>query len=98
MRRLLIEGMNTVYLKNLDEKDNQIIALLLENARLTYSEIGEQIGLSRVAVKNRVKLLEEQGIINGYHAQIDPLVVPGMFIYMVFMETEPGAYSEIAEH
>ena len=98
MRRLLTEGMNAVYLKNLDEKDNQIIALLLENARLTYSEIGEQIGLSRVAVKNRVKLLEEQGIINGYHAQIDPLVVPGMFIYMVFIETEPGAYSEIAEH
>ena len=63
MRRLLTEGMNAVYLKNLDEKDNQIIALLLENARLTYSEIGEQIGLSRVAVKNRVKLLEEQGII-----------------------------------
>ena len=60
MRRLLTEGMNAVYLKNLDEKDNQIIALLLENARLTYSEIGEQIGLSRVAVKNRVKLMSTE--------------------------------------
>ena len=56
MRRLLTEGMNAVYLKNLDEKDNQIIALLLENARLTYSEIGEQIGLSRVAVLSLIHI------------------------------------------
>ena len=44
-------------INGLDEKDNQIVNLLIKNARLTYSEIGEQIGLTRVAVKNRVKVL-----------------------------------------
>ena len=52
----------------LDEKDNEIIRLLCENARLSYSEIGERIQLSRTAVKTRVSDLEEMGIILGYHA------------------------------
>jgi len=81
----------------LDEKDNQILSLLLEDARRTYSEIGEQIGLSRVAVKNRVKILEERGIIRGYHVDIDPLVIPESLTYFVIVETHPDAYTAVAE-
>ena len=43
-----------MHINGLDEIDDQIVALLVENARFTYSEIGERVGLSRVAVKNRV--------------------------------------------
>lgn len=86
-----------MYLKNLDDKDNQILNILIADARKTYSDIGQEVGLSRVAVKNRVKALEEKGLIRGYHAEVDPMVIPEALMYLVNIETEPGAYSEIAE-
>lgn len=84
-------------LNGLDEKDNQIVNLLLENARMSYSDIGSKVGLTRVAVKNRIRALEEKGVIKGYHAAIDPLVVPEMQTYITFVQTEPGAYDAISE-
>ena len=84
-------------LNGLDEKDNQIVNLLLENARMSYSDIGSKVGLTRVAVKNRIRVLEEKGVIKGYHAAIDPLVVPEMQTYITFVQTEPGAYDAISE-
>lgn len=84
-------------LQGLDEKDNRIVDLLVENARLTYSELGERVGLSRVAAKNRVLVLEERGVIKGYHASIDPLVLPEMQTYITFIQTEPGSYDTICD-
>ena len=45
-----------MYLDGLDEIDQKIITLLIENARYTYSEIGDRLGLSRVAIINPQKL------------------------------------------
>lgn len=84
-------------LNGLDETDNRIVSLLMKNARMSWSDIGEEVGLTRVAVKNRVRALEEKGVIKGYHAQIDPLVLPEMQTFVVFVHTEPGAYDAIAE-
>lgn len=84
-------------LNGLDEKDNLIVNLLLENARMSYSDIGTEVGLSRVAVKNRITALEEKGVIKGYHASIDPLVIPEMQTYITFVQTEPGAYESVSE-
>ena len=64
---------------------------------MSYSDIGGKVGLTRVAVKNRVRALEEKGVIKGYHAAIDPLVVPEMQTYITFVQTEPGAYDAISE-
>jgi Lrp/AsnC family leucine-responsive transcriptional regulator len=50
----------------------KLLVLLQENARLTYSELGRQVGLSAPAVAERVRKLEEAGIITGYHAVVDP--------------------------
>ena len=52
----------------IDEKDKRILELLSKDGRMTYSDIGEDVGLSRVAVAARVKVLEEKGIIRGYTA------------------------------
>ena len=41
-----------MYLDGLDELDQKIIRLLIENARISYSDIGEETGISRVAVKS----------------------------------------------
>ena len=56
----------------LDEIDRQIIALLRENARRSYQDIGGRVALSAPAVKRRVDKLEKDGVIRGYGAIIDP--------------------------
>ncbi|MEV0130561.1 Lrp/AsnC family transcriptional regulator [Dactylosporangium sp. NPDC050688] len=56
----------------LDPIDQQIIALLQEDARSSYADIGAEVALSAPAVKRRVDRLRSQGVIRGYTALIDP--------------------------
>ena len=60
-----------------DAKDRQIIALLLEDARLSYSQIGRRVGLSAPAVKHRVDRLRDDGVILGFTAVLAPEVAGG---------------------
>lgn len=55
----------------IDEVSWRILCALQENARLSYSELGRCVGLSPPAVAERVRRLEEAGVIAGYRAQID---------------------------
>jgi len=55
----------------LDGIDEGIVALLREDARRSYQDIGRRVGLSAPAVKRRVDRLEEAGVIRGYTAVID---------------------------
>jgi len=56
----------------LDNIDRRIIASLQENTKRTYAEIGAEVGLSSTAVKRRVDRLEQDRVIVGYGARIDP--------------------------
>lgn len=58
-----------------DEIDWQILGVLQENARLPFAEVGRQVGLTAPAVAERVRKLEEGGVIRGYHADLDPGLV-----------------------
>lgn len=55
-----------------DDKDRAILVILQDEGRIPLSELGRRIGLSQPAVSERVKRLEEAGIITGYGARIDP--------------------------
>lgn len=55
----------------LDPKDIQILEALQTNARVPLSELGRKIGLSQPAISERVKRLEENGVIEGYSARIN---------------------------
>ena len=52
-----------MYLDGLDEMDQKIIQLLIENERISYSDIGKETGIARVAVKARIQALEKKGVI-----------------------------------
>jgi DNA-binding Lrp family transcriptional regulator len=56
----------------LDETDQQIIALLVADARASYADIGAGVSLSAPAVKRRVDRLRAAKVIRGYTAIIDP--------------------------
>lgn len=55
----------------LDNTDRAILRELQEDARLSYAEIGRRVGLSSPAVQERVRKMEDAGIIKGYRAEID---------------------------
>ena len=51
--------------ENIDEIDLKILRILIEDAKVSYGEIGEQVFLSPGAVHTRVKKMETSGIITG---------------------------------
>jgi Lrp/AsnC family leucine-responsive transcriptional regulator len=58
-----------------DELDYKVLYVLQRNGRITWSELAKELGLSNPATAERVRRLEEQGLINGYTALIDPFRV-----------------------
>ena len=54
----------------IDDTNKEILRLLRQDGRMSFTDIGKELGLSRVAVKKRVAKLEELGIIRGYKAVI----------------------------
>lgn len=87
--------MNT---SGLDQVDERILALLKENARLTFSEIGEKVGVSRISVKKRMEAMEKSGVIRGYHAEVDPTMLPEGVRFFLDIEAEPAHYEDVLEH
>lgn len=59
----------------MDEVDHRIVALLRENARRSFQDIGDRVSLSAPAIKRRVDRLERDGVIRGYSANIDPSAI-----------------------
>ncbi|WP_018155799.1 Lrp/AsnC family transcriptional regulator [Demetria terragena] len=51
--------------------DRRIVQLLAEDGRMSFTDLGKQTGLSTSAVHQRVRRLEERGVIRGYRAQVD---------------------------
>ncbi len=56
----------------LDDANVALIDALQRDGRLSIAELGRRIGLSPPAVAERLKRLEDEGVIRGYHAEIDP--------------------------
>ena len=55
----------------LDNTGWRLIQALQQNARLSYSELGNQVGLSAPAVADRIRRMGDAGIITGYHAEVN---------------------------
>ena len=78
-----------MYLDGLDGLDQKIVGLLIENARISYSDIGEKIGISRVAVKARIQALEQK--------VINPQKISGAVSCYFEIETTPSCLAEVTE-
>jgi Lrp/AsnC family leucine-responsive transcriptional regulator len=58
-----------------EELDRQIVQLLVADGRMSYTDLGKATGLSTSAVHQRVRRLEQRGVIRGYAAIVDPEAV-----------------------
>ena len=86
-----------VFLQGLDALDQKIVSLLIENARMSYSDIAQRVGISRVAVKMRVQALERRGVIEGYTTIIDPQKLGGAVSCYFEIETAPQALAKVTD-
>lgn len=86
-----------MFLSGLDETDQQIVNLLIKNARMSYSDIGEAVGLSRVAVKARISALEDRGIIEEYTTIINPQKINGAISCYFELEMTPDRFAEVVD-
>ena len=86
-----------MFLEGLDALDQKIVRLLIENARISYSDIGQEVGISRVAVKARIQALEQRGIIEEYTTIINPQKISGAVSCYFEIETLPDTLAEVTE-
>jgi Lrp/AsnC family leucine-responsive transcriptional regulator len=81
----------------IDGIDEQILTLLQNDARISNAEIARQIGLAPSAVLERLRKLEDRGIIRGYRTEIDPRSVEfGLTVFVTVKARECGTDAEEA--
>ncbi len=57
---------------SIDELDTRILEELRHEARISWKELGDRVHLAPTSVAERVRRLEQRGVITGYHARLDP--------------------------
>lgn len=81
---------------SLDETDRRIIQALHQNGRISYTDLGKEIGLSRVAVQSRINALMDEGVIERFTAVINPEKI-GISVSAFFnVEVEPKYLQQVA--
>lgn len=79
---------------DIDDISWMILEILQEDARISYKELGERIGLSAPAATERVRRLEKAGVIQGYRAKLD-FAKLGMPVFAIVRVTARGGEAGI---
>lgn len=70
-------------MRELDRIDRRILELLQKDGRLSMTELASRVGLSATPVTERVRRLERDRVITGYHARVDPAAVDkGLLVFV----------------
>jgi Lrp/AsnC family leucine-responsive transcriptional regulator len=81
----------------IDAVDSKILAVLVENARVSLADLARSVGLSPPSVSERVKRLEEAGVIAGYSARIVPAGIGYPISAWLRIRPVPGELARVAE-
>ncbi|MEW5425256.1 Lrp/AsnC family transcriptional regulator [Amorphus sp. 3PC139-8] len=82
---------------DVDAVDDVILRSLVANARTTTAELARKVGLSAPSVAERVKRLEEAGVITGYSADLAPDALGLPIAAWLRIRPMPGALAQVAE-
>jgi Lrp/AsnC family leucine-responsive transcriptional regulator len=75
----------------INEIDTDITAILQSNARTSNAEIARRVGLAPSAVFERIRKLEEKGVVRGFHADVDPHAAGLSLLAFVFVRSNERA-------
>ncbi len=82
----------------MEDLDRRIVELLVADGRMSYTDLGKATGLSTSAVHQRVRRLEQRGVIRGYAAIVDPEAVGlSLTAFISVKPFDPSAPDDIAE-
>jgi Lrp/AsnC family leucine-responsive transcriptional regulator len=81
----------------LDDVDRQIIGELAQDGRIPFAELGRRVSLSSPAVTERVRRLEQTGVITGYRAEVDPRALGYSLTAIVRVKPAVRQLTKIAE-
>jgi Lrp/AsnC family leucine-responsive transcriptional regulator len=79
---------------SLDQTDRKILSLLQANARVTNAEIAREVGMAPSATLERLRKLEERGIVAGYETRLDPELVGQGLTAFIFVKSNEGPSGE----
>ena len=83
--------------EEIDAVNRRVLEELLQDPRLTMSELGRRVGMSSPAVTERVRRLEETGVIRGYRLELNPVALGLPIAAYVRIRPNPGQLPRIAE-
>jgi Lrp/AsnC family leucine-responsive transcriptional regulator len=81
----------------LDTANLRLVEELQRDARLSFAELGRRVGLSSPAVAERMARLEEEGVITGYHAEVDPRALGLTLGVVIRIRPAPRELHKVAE-
>lgn len=81
----------------LDDVDRKILSLLSENGRMSYVDIGKELNLSRVSIRERVNQLMENGVIEKFSVVINSEKVGKAVSAFFEVDCEPASLVQVAE-
>jgi Lrp/AsnC family transcriptional regulator, leucine-responsive regulatory protein len=84
-------------IRSLDPIDERILRLLVSDARASYTDLGTAVGLSANAVAQRMRRLEQAGVIRGYRADLDPALDDPGVSALVLMRTAIDSEAAVIE-
>jgi Lrp/AsnC family leucine-responsive transcriptional regulator len=89
-------------MRMMDDIDQQIVTILQENARISNAEISRRIGMVPSGVLERIRKLEERGLLEGYTARVNAKKAGLRLLAFIFVKTDEragvvGAAKELAE-
>jgi len=74
----------------IDTTDARILGEMRDDARISWRELGDRVHLAPTSVAERVRRLEQQGVISGYHTRVDPASVGRTVRAIVDVSLVPG--------
>ncbi len=81
----------------LDRIDKRLLELLQEDAKMPYSKISRELGVSEATIHLRIKRLREKGIIKGFQAIVDPEKVGKGVVAIVAITADPKKFEYVLE-
>jgi Lrp/AsnC family transcriptional regulator for asnA, asnC and gidA len=75
--------------------ERRILSVLEEDAQASYGEIADRAGVSKPTVRKYIQQMEEEGVILGYSAEVDPKKLSGQSIAIVGIQVESERYVEV---
>jgi DNA-binding Lrp family transcriptional regulator len=82
-------------MKGLDRTDRRIVGLLQKNARLSNKELAATVGIAPSTCSERVRRLEDEGVLRGYHADVEPRMLGIGLRAMLTIRLRRHAASEV---